>query len=423
MRYSDLTRREIIDLFHDESAAFLKLHPCRKLEPHPSKEARLFWRASPKRRFEPPVAIVVNDDRYYDFIAWAGTYLGGMRPLTAICRVLSSSEAILTWKLAKHPSLGRAQNACVGLILGEFHMLTGLRSRHFADRHDVYKATHAFAIARSIALYGSHAPLTIVGDAWKFIRSNTDAASYADDVLRAPWSAIASVLPEGLELLGSVHPDVATACKEVRSSGDISETTWRQLASSFPSVYLDRGLAAGSRENRVLFAEEVLRSLPVGKKHFLADFVGGYVLSRIDPGSFDHAHLVTDPRALATLPWYGVLAGLHPRFSLASSSSVKHLLGRDLSRAVALDDYPDCDIGATELPVAIKHWLRRGVFPSHTQVEIIPGLNLIVHHRPHQSDDSVRETRDSSSELSQRKLFDNTGEEKRSHSKPRRKPR
>lgn len=113
----------------------------------------------------------------------------------------------------------------------------------------------------------------------------------------------------------------------------------------------------------------------------MSSFVGGYLLSQIAPGSLDHAHLVVNDDAMPTLLWYGLCAGLHPRFR--PTTVARQNVIRELHRDASVFDYPSCDIALAELRVAaqgVGQFEGQSVGPL--SVELLPGITTYL-QRPH----------------------------------------
>lgn len=388
-----VTRRQLVDVLEDRDTSRLDLNQTGKATPTLKDEIALLWRVSPKRHFELPVVIVVPDEHMGDFLAWSGTYLGGTNPVSAFCRVLATSDMRLAQKASTYPALGNAQNAAIGLILGELQMLAG--PHHAALRHAfmAHRASHAFAIARGIAVYGPEAPVSRLSSAWKNTRWRTETAAIADELLLAPWSAIAELLPSRLRLTTPVNPLISRACQEVGRAGELAPNTWEELTSAFSWLRHAQHETTGPRESRVAFTEAALAALGSSDES-VAAFLGGYLLSRVSPGSFDHAHLVTPATSPRALPWYGLLAGLHYGFSLAEGGPLRHLLLRDLMQKVSLDDYPDCDSNYDEWRLTGRVAIESNMRGGHA-IEVLPGVCVVaqqVEPRRSRKDENVAES-------------------------------
>ncbi len=377
MWVAELNRRRLVDVLEDREIGDLELRRTSKLEPVSGDLAGIYWGVSPKKHFEWPAAIVVQDEWLTDFLAWSSTYVGGARPLSAFCRVISSSDAALSQGAAGFPGLGAAQNACIGLVLGELRMLAGPGSDRVRLSFLAHRATHAFAIARGIAVYGAAFPAARVSEAWRQTRRRSDASGRIAEPLLAPWAAIAGLLPKGIPLDAPVDPGIRTACQEVSRRGEVSGSTWERLTEGHDWLRHAHRDTAGSRESRVAYVERALDALRGVRPSLATAFIGAYLLSRVSPGSFDHAHLVMPSALYQTLPWYGLLAGLHGKFVLADQGPLRHLLLRELQRKVSLDDYPDCDSNFEEYRMTGRVASEDSKHHA-SSIEVLPGVSVIV---------------------------------------------
>jgi hypothetical protein len=142
-------------------------------------------------------------------------------------------------------------------------------------------------------------------------------------------------------------------------------------------------LMNGPREERVTMFERYVEMLLQGASRdpSFTEFICGYLLSLISPGTLEHTHLLIPSleRVPGALLWYGLCAGLE-----RGSKISRHFGGlgrrmlRDLLRSETLLDLPTCDIAISELEVlaAAPDMLEfRRANQNSVVVELAPFIN------------------------------------------------
>ena len=385
----------------------------------PTNQLGVIWRLNPMETSSLPSAILISKDEVQDFLAWAATYIPIVRPLTAYCRVLEQDTDVPLWQRIE-PSLGRLEDACLGLILGE-------AATYLDGKLDVKQLspiicarTYSYAMTRALALRILTPDKDPISPAWFDLRTLTKQPQLSLDGLELlePWTVLLSLSLGGFSsshsLSKRIPAVIVDACVDLYSSGDIAQSTWIAVTKLFPEVREAKKQMLESREERVVTFERSvthLRSFALRDKS-IASFLCGYLASQVSPGTFDHAMLVAPQvRSLpASFLWFGLCAGLRNHASLQ-----RHLPGlgrrilREILRSDSLLETPRCDIAIAELEVLSRIEDQivslRPAVQGHLEVEIAPcvttNIRWPLRHGEGTDVDGVRTRQDISRLLSE----------------------
>lgn len=382
-----IDRRGFVDFLEDETAKRFHIERRDVIDSVSPGAITLVWKTDPRENYELPVlAIVAASDRQ-ELLAWSMTYVGPLRPLTAFVRVVTPDELAPYVSPSPSPRLGQARDACIGLVLGEILFLTA--GRIYPDGATVHACmgTHSFVMARAAALSQNLRWRPDVSDAWAEARRLTRQREFDLSLLRAPWQVLDQVglgpQPNAKHRTTAEQSMIAGACEQIARQGAVSGSAWDEVLKSLMPGHENLDTIRSSRETRVAVVEAALHQLrhPSLLGEHLSAFVGGYLLSQIAPGTLDHAHLIADVDAMPTFLWYGLCAGLHPRFR-SNTATRQHLI-REFHRDVSIFDYPYCDIALPELRVAAQGVGQvLSLSGGPLSVELSPGVTTFL-PRPH----------------------------------------
>lgn len=340
------------------------------------------WSRDPANHAALPEVLLTADGQERDWLAWLATFAPTLRPFTAYCRVLGISVFRELQEAAKEPALGRIENACVGLILGEVlsseEVLARLREPFTASS---CASALSFALTRELAMHSrrvfksEHLP-----GRWSLVRQLTRQRERTLDV--GEIVAVAEVL-RALACGGvasGVDPVLLPASQQVLEAGELNLGS-EGLGSGFDAAAREM---TGPREDRVAAFERALRHQLTNKGPQVEGFAWGYLASRINPGSITHAPLLASvlQRAPSALLWYGVLAGFAADSGVLSEfGGIGRRVLRDLVMADDLVGRPRADLAAGELEILLGVD-RAGEFsvtsPSQIVVELEPRIWTVV---------------------------------------------
>jgi hypothetical protein len=358
-----------------------------------SDELQLVWRERPNERASFPALVVVQREHQRDFLAWALTYLASYRPFTSFCRVVDATTASTALGRSGFPTLGRLQDACLGLIFGEVATyLNGMvELRQFTV--NACASTFSYVMARAMALKILPAAEYLLTAAWPAVRVATRQPRLTLDTtgILEPWHALVAIAERGGEFGSSgLAPTglIADACMELYTTGSISGRHWKLFAPELSRLGDAQDEMRGPREERVMAFERAVASLTAShfRENNAGAFLCGYLASQIAPGTLEHAQLLS--RHLATFPtallWYGLCAGLNEKASLESyASGLGRRVLRDLLASDQALDRPRCDIAVSELEILLGNADNlvidlRQANPGHLVVEVAPCVTTVV---------------------------------------------
>lgn len=367
----------------------------------------LVWRDKPDsdRRSPPfPAVIVVDRHMRRDFLAWALTYFKGFRPFTAFCRVIDSSSADTIFRQPRAPSLGGLDDAALGLILGE--AIAYSEGQRDARPLSVVgcASTCSFAVARTLGfglLAHNHTAGEDIWRSWFEARAMTHqpALRLGPQELRTPWLVMLRLRENEPSILSPFvlksHQlefessdevaDIASACLDLRNSGEVGRTSWERLTKGLPELNRARNFVKSSREDRVRSFEQALEVLLRTPARAISSFLAGCIVSQIGPGTMDHIRLLQEhvQRFPNALLWYGLCAGLDRRAILKNfAGGLGRRILREVLREESFLDQPRCDIAFSELEILAENEgggldIRSG-HSGQLEVEIAPCVSTLV---------------------------------------------
>ncbi len=330
-----------------------------------------------------PQVLVVNPKIMREFLAWASTVVGGFRPFTGFFKVISRnylSHAIRP----QEPTLGRLENAFIGLILGETLAHSASNQVSLAALSLLpCESTYSFTFARAWALGFRNAEcIRAMADSWALARKLTrqPVRKVSDEMIQTAISIIAflggvSALSKQVE----VSSFIREACCELYHQGEVTRS-WSLLANTSGEVCEEM---RGPREQRVRTFERVIRG-STDLEPMTASFLTGFMADQIGPGSLEHLDLIASylqVRPMAAI-WYGLCAGLHPQSEV---KQVGNCLGRRIARDLLAPDpivsRPKYDLSVHELEVCLDREVPvefRTASQNHMAVELLPGVPALV---------------------------------------------
>ncbi len=259
-----------------------------------------------------------------------------------------------------------------------------------------FMSTLSFAMFRAAALYPEFRDWNQLVESWDSVRRMTGQRSRPLDV--GTVARVVAIIIDAAgshntyELSKSQETPLRSACREMLRTGGRPPSVFM----AFQAFEVAEAQMHGPREQRVMAFVEFVRSVPAvsSQEEDLRAAMLGYLVSRIAPGSIQHAQLLEPIAAAAPTAsmWYGFFAGLaaDSRLDLSRSesgglelpTSARRIL-RELHRREDFLSPPNCDISFSEL-VAIgrtRHNALDGI-PTGTSggaiVELAPGIYSTV---------------------------------------------
>ena len=362
-----------------------------------SEDLLLAWQNSPTKEFSLPCVAIVAEGSMSNFLAWVLTYFRHIRPFTAHCRVVTPSIVNLLTQPVPLRLLPEVGSAGIGLILAE-----GIT--HSFGRTDISKLpfsafarTLSFAFAESAKRYeqmfaGTGEVLEQIRSGWLSVRkvSNQHPLKLSPSDIRDVWglvlSAFSEIEPNPSRIAS--EPLIIEALREIRADGRMPIRTWEDLSGPFQKIKSLTSAMGGPREGRVKAAEMAISELAHGPEETRRRraFIAGYMVSLIEPGSFDHFSILfpTISEFRESLLWYGVCSGLFRETSVVNyGKGLGLLIKRELERPSHWYDRPNCDVALSEIEILLgnrddaKLHLQTLV-PGTLKVELFPMISTYV---------------------------------------------
>lgn len=378
-----ITRKDLLALFDGSGGT---IDPVRVNEETLSGVSNdritALWKGQPRISSIPDVLLVpqIEED---EFFAWVATYLTALRPLTAHCRVMDP-QTYREYRLRiREPDLAD-DAAVIGMVISEALMHISSQVPTIAPTFQVCTSTHSFAFGRLMAL-GLETFADATRNAWYAVHSAGNSR-FVGSAAEAPLAGILALSTRDSKAADSVIYD---SLVQIRSSGTVSDTTLRTLLAlaGLPPEF--EPSLEGPREKRLARAEMIISQLRnVRVPPPIANFAAAYALSRVAPGTLDHAPVLspTARHLPSALIWYGAIAGLVPDSRvLGYGAGLGRRIQRELMRQEDLVDAPRADIAFAELMVLLKSVRGADVRPTnregYLEVELVPAVTTVVRWR------------------------------------------
>jgi hypothetical protein len=376
-------------------------------------ELYLVWGVDPGEELFLPSIVIVADGEKRDFLAWVGTYIASLRPITRVCRVLEYSAFKQYQSRKQADGIGRYLGAAVGLILSEAIISRAVSRRQKKLSFRDCLETFSFAFGSALFSGASSEELSRVSHDWYEAQqvSRRLRISVNDvEVMQKPWNTLA-------DLCGGVptkksktkESDILELVSALRDGINIPGRLFKNLAKRLSineNVFTLTG--EGTREGRVIALEEALRAIENSSdsEKSLAAFAKGYLFSQLETGSLDYISLFTQANwSLSEMAlWYGFLAGLHPDTSIFDSADgVGWDVAIELVRKDDILQRPNNDLDKDEFAMLMT---SERAFPDNKArrvgsltIELTPGSETVVAIEPSYDEKLI----------AQRDLFDKHG--------------
>jgi hypothetical protein len=323
------------------------------------------WTRPPLEFLGLPEIFLCEDDAEVDWAAWITTYGARIRPFSAHSRLMSSERFRRAIQNERSPQLGRLVWPAAGIVLGEVLSASGMPDTALDTLPaSSYQSTLSFAIFRAAAISSEFGDWSAIIGAWEFVREATRQRQRSlDSMTTARICAVALMSDEESIALNSdvgvADPELIAACRQIIRDPSMAPYKLNRIPVFSDAVERMRG----TREERVvafeLFARDILSSPNLDEA--TASFALGYLVSRIAPGTIQHAALLSRfaQKLSGAYLWYGFFAAIESSGErlpiMASTEKAGELPGsarrvvRDILRVEQILGTPTCDVGFSEL--------------------------------------------------------------------------
>lgn len=363
-----------------------------------NEELLLIWHNKPTVISSLPEMIWVKSQKVDDFLAWTSTYLSGLQPFTAFCRVLDCDVVNEILLRKKTKSFEKIQGACVGVVIGESVTLNGNRDLNAITPTSIL-STYSFAMARAFALGIVPENNDTITMRWLNARKLTKQSTrvLGAEKMQDVWAVLRLLGMGKLTKKNKMKytEDILTvfdSCCELARTNSISAKTWGKLTNNIVShVEFDTQMK-GAIEKRVLWFEKCSNAIQkeYRNKQTIGAFLCAFLVSQIAPGSMKYIELL---RPLlrdfpSVIVWYGLCAGISSKTMVYDyERGLGRRILRDLQHCDPIYGKPMCDVSLDELRVLSRSELPnmqiRSISHMHLMVEIAPGIMTAVAWPPH----------------------------------------
>lgn len=321
--------------------------------------------------------IVVPQSSLKDFFAFANTYIGNYKPLSAFYQVYSSEEMELIAQ--KSHSFERSIKFDSFISVAMFEAL--MRSRHQSKSFENITtssvgATLSASLMSAIYLGYGVAELKEIRNRWDFISSlsaNRNVETISDKIVKV-WIAISSCVNDAKVNKSELKIPYLAEFKSAYHNETPLEKWFIPIASEVKGVSSSVDDMMGAREIRVKALVSILNALTEAKMDSDSkDFVAGGILSMLTSGSISQIDTINSVQSMfPSAPlWFGAFSALHARNdALRSHNSlgahaVKHVkLLRDDGES------PLADISFHELAALGQDAFKLGQFRTQHQGKV-----------------------------------------------------
>ncbi len=371
-----------------------------------NKELLLIWQEKPAVNAFQPDMILVEPTKLDDFLAWTSTYLLNLRPFTAFCRVMDYEIVEQVLSTRKKMSLGRIQEPCIGVIIGE--SITHHDNGELGTITPTsILSTYSFAMARAHALGIMPKGNNIITTRWFNARKLTKQSErvLSAEKMQDIWAVLGLLGMKRVPKKKTIEYSkniltVFDLCCELADTNSISAKTWQKKMKEFSLLAEFPAQMKEARERRVIWFEKCSNAIreEYGNKQTIGAFLCAFMASQIAPGSMKHVDLLRP--FLRTFPsvivWYGLCAGLYSKTMVYDYDyGLGRRILRDLLRWDPIYGKPMSDIGLDELQVLSKaersEMRIRPMSHMHLTVEIAPGVMTAVAWPPHSNNKQLAE--------------------------------
>lgn len=360
MWIASLTREEFLGVVQGERVRPTRVREVTSLEDWREHDEGLVvvWADNPERDMFPS-NVFVPEEKQNEFFGWVGSFLSGIRPFTAYCRVSDLDTARAHLGRHRAPLPYRFLAGFVGAIIGEAATYSGATKVDRATGFKACAATFSFAVAKAAAI-GAPVDSNLIGRSWMRARQLTHQQRLLvglDEIQRPLLALMAVTGNDRLKFDASVEGvpnDLAEFVFDYARSGRASEQAQRFIGERFPDLNEAPARMQETREQRIQYLDSALRALANSQDRAASSFIAGSLMSQIAPGTFDHVKILQpfSSRLPSSFMWYGLFAGLHEKTTLLNyGGGIGRRIVREITRPEHFLERPKCDIAIGELEV------------------------------------------------------------------------
>lgn len=285
--------------------------------------------------------VILPDHTYDDFLSWAFTYVGSLRPLTSFLRVIRSTD-IERFDLFDDPKPWLSQKALDALTvsaIAEAYVQLSERGRTKALTVQNCMLTFSFAATKGLysGLHPSH--LIELAERWDDFRRASSASApplSAADILPFWMVTSSALIPSDSPMPASNWLDILSALVRRMHRGEVDlppASIWGQFTEIAEAVAEFAEASVLTRERQIKFLDQAalaIRRTDVPRP--LKDAALGLLIARLGDGSLQYLPLAMSmAEELTCTPlWFAFFSAFHKGFDglTAQNSLGRHVLGK-----------------------------------------------------------------------------------------------
>jgi hypothetical protein len=387
MWQAKLTRREFIEICFDERSLQDRAHLANfgigKLDIRDG-EVFAYWESRPSPGEGIPALAIVPDAELPLLVTTINASPQAPNPITAICRIISHSEALALTE-AKHTS-SRFAASFVALAMAEALLHAGAPLPLGQVSPSYCKRTLSYAWGKAMAHPTASSLLNALPSRWleayaiinsQHIQGPARTTAVVSSMIAplAAATALSCGLPAG---------DAPTALAIALGVGDLPdmESAWKALSRDQGLDISIEQLASMTREDRGSYLQAALKQVSAISPESGADAnrpaaIAAFLATQVAPGTLEHLELLREYGHASLLGWYALYAVLlAPSAVMAGQRGLGLRILRDITNVPMITSRPTADVAYSELRVleraGLDNLARKLGHASEIEVEIIP---------------------------------------------------
>jgi hypothetical protein len=339
-----------------------------------------YWSQNPALHFGYPTMAVVPDGDEIDILTALNASPQAPTPFTALCRVISRTEAAEYFGASPLQSSDKLLPATVALAIVEAMLYSEGKLTIRTVSPAACRRTISYAWGRAAATGIPPSSLERLASRWIETYVFIGQIQEAVGVVKNTVHSLVDVLNVGVQLGHGILPSSPSAkmAHAVLSRDDFRlEQAWSELCQNIGlSVSLSE-LALCSREERGGYLQQALRISSTADSRSLVLPACAFLATRVAPDSLEHLEILRSTGKPEIALWYALYAALqYPVAILQLQNGLGSRVLRDIERVEDHFSPPTADISYKELGaisrLGVESIARKFSHTGEIEVEIVP---------------------------------------------------
>lgn len=383
MWYVQLSRREFFEVClggYDPTKLNARQVSAVQTEGHRGPMIDAYWFQNPSQHFGYPTMAVVPDGDEIDVLTALNASPQAPAPFTALCRVISKSEASAYFGESPLQSSDKLLPATVALAIVEAMLYSEGKLTIRTVSPAACRRTISYAWGRAAATGIPPSSLEQLATRWIDTYAFIGQIQGAVEVVKSTVSSLIDVLNVGVQLGYGMLPTSpgAKMAHAILSRDDFSlEHAWGGLCQNMGLSVSLRELAQSSREERGGYLQQALRMSSTADSQSPVLPACAFLATQVAPGSLEHLEILRSIGKPEVALWYAFYAALqYPVAILQLQNGLGSRVLRDIERVEDHFSPPTADIAYKELQaisrLGIESIARKFGHTGEIEVEIVP---------------------------------------------------